>query len=149
MYSISQKQGTTVVLQTPDLRATNMSNFSCLNPPPIPHKHTHTQNFTCKFSGWAAGWNLEFNSREGQEMFLFFKNVRTVSGAHPASCSVVVGCEVGRSPPSSAGIKMSGAVPLQPLYAFILWTGTALCVPLRLFQFPHSAVVNVTSVSCL
>jgi len=148
MYSISQKQGATVMLQTTDVRTTYMSNFRCLNAPPP----THTQ-FYLQIFGWAAGWIIR-SSTPSRVKRCFSSSDRPDSGAHPASCSVGVGCEVGHSLLASAGIKMSGAVPLQPLCAFILWTGTALSVPLCgdnacLFQFPHSVVVNVTFISCL
>ena len=138
------------MLQTPNMRTTNMSNFGCLNPPPT---NTHTK-FYLQIFGVGCGLESGVQPQAGARDVSVLQNVQTVSGAHPASCSVGVGCEVGHSPPSSAGIKTSGAVPLQPLYAFILWTGTALSVPLCgdnacLFWFPHSAVVNVTFVSCL
>jgi hypothetical protein len=39
--------------------------------------------------------------------------------------------EVNHSPPSGVEVKMSGRVPLIPLYAFMTWTGKALRLLVR------------------
>ena len=58
------------------------------------------------------------------------------AGAHPAFTSMGTRCFVSRakrpesdadrSPLSSAEVRMSGAIPLLPLYALMAFTGTSL-----------------------
>lgn len=64
------------------------------------------------------------------------ENIETVSGAAAASYLMASGlcfpgvkrpgCEADRSPPFSAWVKMSGAVPLPPLCDLMPWTETTL-----------------------
>jgi hypothetical protein len=39
------------------------------------------------------------------------------------------------SPPSGAKVRMSGAVPVLPLYAFVVWIGKALLLLLLYFSY--------------
>lgn len=44
--------------------------------------------------------------------------------------SLSLRCEANHLPPSVLRIKMSGAIPLSPLYTFLLWTGGQHTVPI-------------------
>jgi len=71
--------------------------------------------------------------------FLLLINVQTGSGAHAAFCSVAtvvlflsikwLVLAVCHSHPYYARLRLSGAVPLLPLYAVMVWTGTTLLSP--------------------
>jgi len=76
--------------------------------------------------------------RQGEEICLLH-NVRTGGGVQPASYSMGTtvfslgerrsGREADHAPPSSVEFKrlrMSAALPLLPLYAFVAWKGTNL-----------------------
>ena len=73
------------------------------------------------------------------------QNVHTGSGAHPASYSMITGALFGggwncRSLKLTTHLhlvprlRMSGAIPLLPLYAFVAWTGKALPFYLSIFR---------------
>jgi hypothetical protein len=72
--------------------------------------------------GIATSYMLDgpgFKSHQGKEIS---ETVQTGSGTHPASClkmgtGVLPGCE--NSPPSVLKLRMSGAILLLPLYAFM------------------------------
>ena len=96
-----------------------------LMPLPPRHTHTHTQNLTCKFSEWAAGWIIQ-SSTPGRGKRCFCSSERPDS-LGPGAPSLMFGrCGMWSWPltASQCWIKISGAVPLHPLCAFILWTGT-------------------------
>jgi hypothetical protein len=89
-------------------------------------------------------WNLS-----GGKNFFLQQNLRLGSVAHPASYSIDTGVkhsgrEVCHSSPPSAEV-MSGAVPLLPPYAFILWTGTFLLIfhMYATFRAHHVAVMRL------
>ena len=76
------------------------------------------------------GFNFPgFSSRKGQDIFLYAKNVQTVSGVRPDSYSrgnrgvflgvKWVGREANHSSPSSAQVKKTLRYPCAPLHAVI------------------------------
>ena len=74
--------------------------------------------------------NPGFESWKRQEIFFYLKPSRLTP--RPIQPPVKwPGCEVDHSPPSSMEVK-SGAISLLPLYAFGVWTGTTLPLPLPL-----------------
>ena len=81
-------------------------------------------------------WWVRSSNPVGARYFSFFENVQTGCGAHTASYSVGTGVlprgYSGRSVKLTAHLhlvprlRMSGAIPLLPLYAFRVWTGKTL-----------------------
>ena len=77
-------------------------------------------------SVWRPGHGLDrsgFEFRQGQEILLFSKTFNPVQLFPGIKWPER---EVNHSPPSGVEDKMSGRVPLIPLYAFMTWTGKAL-----------------------
>ena len=81
---------------------------------------------------WAQGYKLAepvLDSRLGQEIFSLLQNAQTGCGSHVACCSVgfegkMEGREADRLLNLGTRFRMSGAVPLLPLYAFIVCTNS-------------------------
>jgi hypothetical protein len=75
-----------------------------------------------------------FESLQGEEICSLFQIVNTDSGAHPDSYSVGTGVFPGTAHLHLVPrLRMNGAIPLLPLYAFMAWTGTALPLPFPWF----------------
>lgn len=82
------------------------------------------------------GWTMRVQIPAEATYFSLLQNVSTGSGAHPTSYpigTVVISREVKRldgdvdfSLPRSAQVKNCVAVPLFPLFAFLVWTGKTL-----------------------
>jgi len=53
-----------------------------------------------------------------------------------------LGWEGDYSPPSHTRLRMQGGVPVLPLYAFMVWTGTTLTLPLLLLMIKYRLYVN-------
>jgi hypothetical protein len=83
---------------------------------------------------WATGWTIgviEFDSRRGLGIFLFFTASRTALGPTqppiqwvPGALSLGVkrpGREADHSPPSSAEVKNAWSYTSTPPYAFMAW----------------------------
>jgi len=78
-------------------------------------------------------WDGRLNSGIGSEIFLLFQTSRNY-GAHPASYSIVnwtILCGQGGRGINliphlhlAPRLRVSGAIPLLPLYAFMSWLGT-------------------------
>jgi hypothetical protein len=81
--------------------------------------------------------NIFINS---ESLSMYLKNVQTSSEAHPASYSMHIrvishdksgwGMTLTTHLHPAASVRISGAVHLLPQYAFMVWTGTTLPLPL-------------------
>jgi hypothetical protein len=69
----------------------------------------------------------------GDERFFFLQNVQTGSAVHPTSYSMstrVLSREKGDVHVYLVPrLRISGGIPLLPLYAFMAWTGTNFTFP--------------------
>jgi len=81
-----------------------------------------------------------FESTIGTNVFFFLQNFRTSLGAHPASCSMSTGFfRLGKVAGTWSWLlhfvlrlNMSGAVPLCPLCAFMVWIGKQILLKLHI-----------------
>jgi hypothetical protein len=88
-----------------------------------------------------------------------FQNIQTGSGAHPASCSMGTGFFPGGE--AAVGVmltshlqlvprlRMNGAIPLLPLYAFMAWTGEELpLLTLHLLKRANMVTMRNVEIFC-
>ena len=84
-------------------------------------------------------------SRPGQEGFSLLQNVQTGSAAHPIGTVILSRRKSGRGVKLSSDLhitlrlRSTGAVPLHPLYAFMVWTGTQIFLLLHKIRGPGVA----------
>jgi len=77
--------------------------------------------------------------------FCFSLEFPDCSVTYPAFCSMGTGavrvavkwpgCEVDYSPPSHTGLRMQGGIPVLPVCAFMVWTGTTLTLHLLMIKY--------------
>jgi hypothetical protein len=112
-------------------------------------------------SVWWLGYRLDdtwLESWQGQEIFLFSKNVLTGSRANPASCSV--GTRVSFCKGNNWGVRLSphlrhvpmlrviGSMTPLCLYAFMVCTGTTLPLPYFVRRVLSKKLLCISSSRC-
>ena len=103
-----------------------------------------------------------FESRQEQEISVLSQLSRPISGAHLAFSSKGIdvlfpvvkrpGRDIDHSSPSRAGLRVTGTVPVLPLYSFVAWTDTTAPLPVQLdwksgYSSPSRADFNGWSIS--